>query len=124
VAADAHGNPFGYRKAGVMLADLRPAGTEQTALFAPVADPERLAAQARLMATVDRLNRRFGRRTVGFASMGPLTALRRTRDGTDGAPRWEMRREQMSPRYTTRWEDLASVVCRDLPPAEWGAKSV
>ena len=111
VQADATGRPYGYRKAGVVLSEMRPAGAEQTSLFAPpqAQDPAWQAAQSDLMATVDRLNRRFGTRTVVFGAMGTPAALRRTRDGTAQAPRWEMRREHMTPRYTTRWDELACV---------------
>ncbi|MAQ92913.1 MAG: hypothetical protein CMM84_05220 [Rhodothermaceae bacterium] len=38
----------------------------------------------------------------------PLTPMK-TRDGSAGAPRWEMRRQRMSPRYTTRWGELVVV---------------
>ena len=108
---------YGYRKAGVVLSELRPEGSEQTTLFddrgrafghlneceaRPGGD-----RQARLMASVDALNARFGGRTVVFGSMGPPSALRKTRDGSAGAPRWEMRREHMTARYTTRWNELA-----------------
>ena len=61
------------------------------------------------METVDQLNRRFGKRAVAFGSMGPPSALAKARDGSDGAPRWEMRRQHMSPRYTTRWDEIAVV---------------
>jgi DNA polymerase V len=44
---------------------------------------------------------------VVVASQGPPATLRRTRDGSAEAPAWEMRRERMSPRYTTRWDELA-----------------
>ena len=104
---------YRYRKAGVVLSEIRPAGTEQAALFdedgaaMPEADPAREAVRRRLMAAVDGLNGRFGKRAVVFASMGPPSVLRRTRDGTAGAPRWEMRREHMTPRYTTRWAEVA-----------------
>ncbi len=113
VAADATGRPYGYRKAGVVLSDLRPADAVQTALFTPETLPEAQAAQEQLMATVDALNRRFGKRAVMFGSMGVPTVLRKTRDGTGEAPRWEMRREHMTPRYTTRWEELAVVRVAD-----------
>lgn len=58
--ADTHGQPYGYRKAGVILSELRPAGTEQTALFVSNADPVWRAGQERLLASVDALNRRSG----------------------------------------------------------------
>ncbi len=110
VARDDRGRPYRYRKAGVILGELRPEGTEQHVLFEPDEAAERTpewnARQARIMAAVDAANRRFGRRAVAFGSMGAPSTLRKTRDGSDEAPRWEMRRESMSPRYTTRWTEL------------------
>ena len=111
-ASTPDGRPYRYRKAGVVLGELRPAGTEQGALFVEAGDvptPEWRAGQSRLMETVDAANRRFGKRAVAFAAMGAPATLRKTRDGTAGAPRWEMRRERMSPRYTTQWGELAVV---------------
>lgn len=106
-ARHADGRPFRYRKAGVVLGELRTAGTEQGALFgAEGRTPEWAAAQGRLMDALDACNQRFGKRAVAFAAMGPPLALRKARDGSEGAPRWEMRRQSMSPRYTTRWGEL------------------
>ena len=108
------GRPFRYRKAGVMLCDVRPAGQEQRALALLMPekesgpekkDEEERARQAELMAAVDRLNGRFGERAVTFGSMGTPDVLRRTRE-VEGAPRWERRQQQMSPRYTTRLDEL------------------
>ncbi len=109
VERDARGRAVGYRKAGVVLSELRPEGEVQTALFAPPVDEETAQEHARLMAAVDALNRRFGKRTVVFGSMGSPVVLRKTRDGSADAPRWEMRRERMTPRYTTRWSELGQV---------------
>ncbi len=108
------GGTYGYRKAGVVLGELRPEGTEQVSLFdydglAATVAPEWTEAQARLMAAVDTANGRFGKRAVTFGTMGTPSGLRKTRDGTSGAPRWEMRRERMSPRYTTRLDEVARV---------------
>jgi DNA polymerase V len=55
------------------------------------------ARRVRLMQTVDNLNGRFGRGTVSFASAG-----RRMRP-------WRLRRELLSSRYTTTWDDLQRV---------------
>lgn len=107
VAEDRDGRPYRYRKAGVMLCEIRPAGTEQRPLFdagPEVATPERLA----LMRALDSANQRFGKRAVVFGSMGAPETLRRTREAS-GAPGWEMRRQRMSPRYTTRWDELLTV---------------
>lgn len=106
-AADPSGQPYGYRKAGVVLSGIVPAGAAQTSLFARAPDDPRAA---RLMAAVDAANRRFGRRAVVFAAMGAPQTLARARDGTDAAPRWEMRRQHMTPRYTTHWNELATAV--------------
>ena len=63
------------------------------------------------MEAVDRLNARFGTRAVTFAAMGAPSTLKRTREA-EGAPAWEMRRQRMSPRYTTRLDELAVAVAR------------
>ena len=111
VDADARGRPYRYRKAGVMLAEIRPEGTEQRGLFpiARVASAADRQRQRALMEALDAANRRFGKRTVVVAGQGCPSTLRRTRDGSPEAPGWEMRRERMSPRYTTRWDELAVV---------------
>ena len=97
-AADASGQPFRYRKAGVTLWDIGPAEPAQAHLFRPPA-PE----QDALHAALDSLNGRYGRRTVFFAAMGtaprPVSADR-------PAPAWAMQQSHRSPRYTTRWPDL------------------
>jgi DNA polymerase V len=83
---------FAYKKAGVMMIDLQPAGTVQASLF-DRPDDER--SQARMQA-LDALNQKFGRGTVTYASMGRK-------------PGWKLRTEFISRRYTTRWDDLLSV---------------
>src|SRR3984957_12102069 len=60
------GDGFQYKKAGVMLLDLAPAGQVQGGLFER---PDSARAQARMRA-LDHLNRRFGRDTVGYAAAG------------------------------------------------------
>jgi DNA polymerase V len=82
----------GYKKAGVVLLDLHPAAAVQEGLFAKADSPRRVA----LMRTVDRLNLRFGRDTVSFAATG----CRRP---------WKLRREFLSPCYTTAWDELLRV---------------
>ena len=111
VATDGAGRPYRYRKAGVVLSEIRPTGTEQRSLFAvhELATASDRARSAALMAALDAANQKYGGRSVGVASQGCPSALRRARDGSTGAPAWEMRRERMSPRYTTRWSELASV---------------
>jgi DNA polymerase V len=84
-----------YQKSGVILIDLQPKALHQPDLFeeAPGLASAGISARERLMLTLDTVNRRAGRGTMRFAS-----------EGVDH--RWRMRREKMSPAYTTRWEDL------------------
>ena len=102
-AADRAGRPFRYRKAGVTLWDLVPAAPEQTHLFRPPA-PE----QDALHTALDALNRRYGRRTVFFAAMGTAPRTASARSAAAPEPAWAMQRAYASPRYTTRWADLAT----------------
>lgn len=82
---------FRYKKAGVVLLDFVPEHPEQGHLFLP-RDPKQTA----LMQTMDEVNRCMGAGTVFVARAGV-------------APGWAMRRERMSLRYTTRWEELPVV---------------
>jgi DNA polymerase V len=85
----------GYKlaKAGVMLMDLAPDTFQQDELdFEQDEVPDRSA----LMATLDGINRKYGRGTVLMASAG-----------LEGDARvWSMKQERRTPAYTTRWEDM------------------
>ena len=50
-------------------------------------------ARSRLMAVMDSVNRRAGRGTLQLASAGTRNA-------------WAMKRERMTPAYTTQWKEL------------------
>jgi DNA polymerase V len=84
---------FRYQKAGVMLSDITPADIIQGDLFA--ATPVTVKSSG-LMTTLDRINCRMGRGTLKLASEGI---------GQD----WKMKRGNMSPAYTTRWDELPIV---------------
>ncbi|HDE1930246.1 Y-family DNA polymerase [Klebsiella pneumoniae] len=76
-----------YQKAGVMLGDFYSQGVAQLNLFddnAPRKNSEKL------MEVLDHLNAKDGRGTLYFAGQGIQTA-------------WQMKREMLSPRYTTRF---------------------
>ncbi len=82
-----------YQKAGVMLGDFYSQGVAQLNLFddnAPRKNSEKL------MEVLDHLNAKDGRGTLYFAGQGIQTA-------------WQMKREMLSPRYTTRYSDLLEV---------------
>ncbi|MCI7949319.1 Y-family DNA polymerase [Klebsiella pneumoniae] len=82
-----------YQKAGVMLGDFYSQGVAQLNLFddhAPRKNSEKL------MEVLDHLNAKNGRGALYFAGQGIQTA-------------WQMKREMLSPRYTTRFSDLLIV---------------
>jgi len=86
---------FAYSKAEVLLMDLRKRGEYTQDLFSP-SQPERSDA---LMATMDKINRRWGHDCLRTAAV-PLT------------PDWGMRRALLSPSYMTSWDQLWTVQCR------------
>ena len=82
---------YRYGKAGVMLSGLTPAMNRQAPLFGNDAADQQSAL---LMKTLDAINLAMGRDTLHLAGAGIQ-------------PRWRMRRENKSPHYTTRWDELA-----------------
>lgn len=84
---------FLYKKAGIVLLDIVEEDSAQLNLFYQI-DPKRKA----LMEAVDSLNSRYGRHIVN------VMPKRRESD-------WMMKREKLSPAYTTRWSDLPVVRC-------------
>lgn len=80
---------FRYAKAGIMLSELRSNGSAQLNLFdngAPRAGSEAL------MSLMDSMNQ-SGRYSIGFAGKGI-------------DPDWKMKRELLSPAWTTSWGDI------------------
>ncbi len=78
-----------YQKAGVMLGDFFSSGVAQLNLF-DENPPRRNSAE--LMTLIDKLNEQ-GRGTIWFAGQGI-------------EQQWQMKREMLSPRYTTRFSDF------------------
>jgi DNA polymerase V len=68
------------------------AGAVQGSLFLCPDDPRNKP----LMASIDVLNRRYGRGTIGYGT-------------ATGAKGWTLRADHLSGRYTTRWGDLLAV---------------
>lgn len=78
-----------YAKSGVMLNDFTPSGVSQLNLF----DEDQPRAQSdELMKVLDRINH-SGKGKIWFAGRGI-------------APEWQMKRDMLSPAYTTRWSDI------------------
>lgn len=82
---------YDYQKAGVMLTEIIAATARPRTLFEDIAAQRRSAT---LMATLDHINRRMGGGTMHLLGEG----IRKS---------WSVRRENMSQRYTTEWNDLA-----------------
>ena len=51
------------------------------------------------MQVLDQINARYGRRTLQFAAEGI-------------ARPWQMRRNRLSPSYTTKWDEIPAVLAR------------
>ena len=85
---------FAYKKAGVVFRLEERAVGVQPDLFAT--EPENDERRERLMATLERISKKFGKNAV-------VTAASRLSEEA------AMRREHLSPRYTTRWDELLEV---------------
>lgn len=83
---------FEYRKVGIFLSDIVPQSERQQS-FLLHADA---AKRERVMAAVDEINRRHGRHTLRPLSMGHEL-------------KWQMKRQILSPRYTTNWREVPRV---------------
>lgn len=84
---------FQYQKAGIMLDEIVPAGGQQTDMFGFRTSE---GNSAKLMVAMDLINNRWGRSTLRTGSQGY------------NAP-WAMRQGNVSPRYTTRWNEILVV---------------
>jgi len=82
---------YAYQKAGVALLNLTNAATAQLSLFSKTRD------NTRLMQAMDRINAIWGRGTLRSAAEGIQKS-------------WKMKRDSVSPGYTTNW-DQVPVVC-------------
>jgi len=82
---------YGFTKAGVMLNDLLPIADRRQTLFGRLE-----TAPSQAMVALDKINDRFGKKTMVLASEG----LKHT---------WKMRADHRSPCYTTRLSDLPVV---------------
>lgn len=81
---------FRYKKAGVIFNLLSDKPKAQQSLFE---DMESRGKSANLMQAMDKLNDRFGSGSIRLATTGTRQA-------------WQMKRENRSPNYTTKWDEL------------------
>ncbi len=84
---------FAYKKTGIMLFGIEPAGARRLSLLE---SPGRSLRSERLMRIMDGINARWGRDTLAFAASGT-------------ARTWNMKQKRRSPRYTTSWDDIPLV---------------
>jgi len=82
---------YNYKKAGVILMDITPELPSQLNLFENT-NPKHRA----LMKAIDRINTDFGSHKIVLGSQDP-------------ARRWKMKQEKLSPRYTTKLEDIITI---------------
>ncbi|MCF8298571.1 MAG: Y-family DNA polymerase [Saprospiraceae bacterium] len=80
---------YKYKKSGIIATDLIPADHVQTSLW----DATDRGKNKKLMDVVDKINSELGRNKIKFAIQGTNN-------------NWKMRQEQLSPCYTTKWDDL------------------
>lgn len=80
---------YAYSKCSVRLTRLHQRGEFTADLFAPPEPP----GSARMGAVMDQINQRYGRNAIHSARLKP-------------DPEWAMRRDMLSPAYTTRWSEL------------------
>lgn len=85
---------YSYKKAGVIVSGITAGDAMQLNMFYGE-DPRHMD----LMKVIDRLNRKMGNTKVLLA-------------GQDPGRKSKMKQERLSPCYTTRWEDLATVSCK------------
>jgi DNA polymerase V len=86
-------NPdFKYKKAGVIVDGLQDEAQVQGNIF----DKTDRKKQNKLLQTIDKLNREFGRDKIKLAVQG---------DGKE----WKLRQEKLSKRYTTNWSEIIEV---------------
>ena len=87
-----------YKKAGVILSDIRPSASVQFSLFD---DQGQHSQDAKIMKVMDAINARMGRNTLKIGACGNTSPSE--------APAWEMQAKMRTPCYTTRWADLLKV---------------
>lgn len=84
-----------YKKAMIMLSDIRPDRQIQFGIFE---DRDRYRLEQKTMRLMDQINAKMGRDTIKPAACG-------TEQG------WKMASKLCSPCYTTRWADIPKVRC-------------
>lgn len=83
-----------YKKCGIGLLDIRRKKYEQADLF----NPQQTEQSRTLMTVLDKVNQRYGKHTLNLINAGIQ-------------PKWSMKRDYLSPAYSTKWSDIPTVRC-------------
>src|SRR5699024_6920941 len=83
-----------YARAGIVVTDLRPSGVHE--MFDEFVSPHEAKEIGPL---IEHIRSEHGPAAIGLGRAG-------LREG----PAWQMRRNMMSPRYTTHWDELRTVL--------------
>ena len=92
-----------YQKVGVLLTQLSDKHHIQLDLLSYMSE-EKIQDSESVMSTMDDVNQKFGRHTLYLAAESTLN-------------HWAMKRQMISPCYTTRWSDLPRVKCGTVMPS-------
>lgn len=80
-----------YKRARIYLSEIIPDSRNQISLFNPHREKE-----TALMKTIDKINKKHQRHTIRILSRG-------------FKKEWNMKRERLSPRYTTNWNEILKI---------------
>ena len=99
---------YAYKKVGVLLLGLAPEGHQQLPLFASSIRRKQNGRieikikRQQLNDAIEKIVSRLGKEAI---TLGRTLQKKSNRHESS----WQLRRERLSPRYTTRWEDLLTV---------------
>jgi DNA polymerase V len=82
-----------YVRAGIMVTDLRPSGNQK-----PLELFENVHEERGIGPLLEQVASKYGRGSIGLGHAG-----------IKGGPDWTMKRDMLSPRYTTHWDELPLV---------------
>ncbi|MDI2090466.1 Y-family DNA polymerase [Commensalibacter oyaizuii] len=85
-----------YQKAGIMMLDIVGQDKNQLNIFSNTNTDEAKKRSEILMQTLDNINKKMGRNKIAFGA-------------TKSTASWNLKRNHLSQRYTTRWDELPVV---------------
>lgn len=99
------GEAYQYVKAGVVFHDLKKDDSPTNSFFDFINTEKN-----EIMSTLDAINKKFGTNAIVVASQGTPDKLRgNSAANIKESAEWSMKRNHMSPRYTTVWKELMKV---------------